>query len=101
MTRVLRARAEAAIHSSLCLSGERKGVCGLSLGKQSGDSAVEGRLLGWASPSIHAVYLCMYVRGEKGTLVQAMTSGQPTPALSFHLPFVHPAQRGQAQDAHT
>ena len=80
MTRVLRARAEAEIHSSLCLFGKRKGVCGLSLGKQSGDSVAEGRLLGCASLSSHTTCLCVYIRGAKGTLVQAMTSGQPSPA---------------------
>lgn len=65
MTRVLCARAEAVIHSSLCLFGKRKGVCGLSLGKQSGDSAAEGRFLGWASPSSHAACLCV-CQGSKG-----------------------------------
>jgi len=64
MTGVLRARAEAVIHSSLCLFGKRKGVCGLSLGKQSGDSAAEGRLLGWASLSSHAACLCVCASGE-------------------------------------
>lgn len=33
ITGVLCARAEAVIHSSLCLFGKRKGVCGLSLGE--------------------------------------------------------------------
>lgn len=59
ITRGLRARAEAAIHSSLCLFGRRKGVCGLSLGKQSRDSVEKDRLLGWASPSSRATRLCV------------------------------------------
>lgn len=46
MSTGLRARAEAEIHSSLCLFGKRKGVCGLSLGKQSRDSVGKDRLLG-------------------------------------------------------
>lgn len=69
MTGMLRARAKALIHSSLCLFGKRKGVCGSSLGKQSGDSAAEGRLLGWASPSSHAVCprVCQGSKGDPGT----------------------------------
>lgn len=59
MTRGLRARAKAAIQSSLCLFGKRKGVCGLSLGTQSRDSVEKDRLLGWASPSSHATCLCV------------------------------------------
>lgn len=59
MTRGLRARTKAAIHSSFCLFGKRKGVCGLSLGKQSRDSVEKDRLLGWASPSSHATCLCV------------------------------------------
>lgn len=64
MTRRLRARAKAAIHSSLCLFGKRKGVCGLSLGKQSRDSVQKDRPLGWVSPSSHATCLC--VSGDQG-----------------------------------
>lgn len=59
MTRGLLARAKAAIPSSLCLFGKRKGVCDLSLRKQSGDSVEKDRLLGWASPSSHATCLCV------------------------------------------
>lgn len=65
MSGVLCARAEAVICSSLCLFGKRKGVCGLSLGKQSGDSAAEGRPPGWASPSSYATCLCV-CQGSKG-----------------------------------
>lgn len=65
MTGVLCARAETVIRSSLCLFGKRKGVCGLSLGKQSRDSAAEDILLGWGSPSSHAACLCV-CQGSKG-----------------------------------
>lgn len=65
MTRVLSARAEAVIHSSLCLFGNRKRVCGLSLGEQSGDSVAEGRFVGWPTPGSHAVCLCV-CQGSKG-----------------------------------
>lgn len=41
------------------LFGKRKGVCGLSLGKQSRDSVEKDRLLGWANPSSRATCLCV------------------------------------------
>lgn len=56
MTRGLLAKAKAAILSSLCLFGKRKG---LSLRKQSGDSVEKDRLLRWASPSSRATCLCV------------------------------------------
>lgn len=78
MARGLHARAKAAIHSSFCLFGKRKGVCGLSLGKQSRDSVEKDRLLGWVSLSSRATCLCV-CQGTKGTLVQAMTGSWPSP----------------------
>lgn len=70
------ARAEAVMHSSLRLSGRRKGACGSSLWKQSGDSAGS-----WAGPP-RAATPCvgLGVTGAKGTLAPAVTGGWPCPA---------------------
>lgn len=91
MTGVLCARAEAVIRSSLCLFGKRKGVCGLLLGKQSGDSAAEGRLLGWASPGSHAVCLCV-CQGSKGDPGTGHDWQSATTGLHHFTSPLHPLQ---------
>lgn len=73
------ARAEAVMRSSLRLSGRRKGACGSSLWKQSGDSAGS-----WAGPP-RAATPCvgLGVTGAKGTLARAVTGGWPCPAMCW------------------
>lgn len=100
------ARAEAVMHSSLRLSWRRKGACGSSLWKQSGDSAAEGRLLGRAPPSSHAVRRpgCHGSQGDPGTGCDrrvAVPSPTPRPTHPTDTagpirgrPMVHTCDRG-------